>query len=57
MIIEIVFYNYSVQEKQKIIIWFYNGKQYFQVFVDDIFYFWADYIYVKIVLVGEDEVV
>lgn len=57
MIIEIVFYNYSVQEKQKIIIWFYNGKQYFQVFVDDIFYFWVDYIYVKIVLVGEDEVV
>ncbi len=55
--IEIALHNHSAQEKQKTTIRLYNGKQYFQVPVDDILYLRADHIYVKIALAGEDEVV
>lgn len=55
--IEIALHNHSAQEKQKATIRLYNGKQYFQVLVDDILYLRADHIYVKIALKGEDEVV
>ena len=55
--IEIALHNHSAQEKQKTTIRLYNGKQYFQVPIDDILYLRADHIYVKIALEGEDEVV
>lgn len=55
--IEIALHNHSAQEKQKTTIRLYNGKQYFQVPVDDILYLRSDHIYVKIALEGEDEVV
>lgn len=55
--IEIALHNHSAQEKQKTTIRLYNGKQYFQVPVDEILYLRAEHIYVKIALKGDDEVV
>ena len=50
-------FNHQAQEDQKATIRLYNGKQYFQVPVDDILYLRADHIYVKITMQREDEFV
>ncbi|NRA51307.1 MAG: response regulator [Phaeodactylibacter sp.] len=55
--IEIAMFNHQAQEDQKATIRLYNGKQYFQVPVDDILYLRADHIYVKITMQREDEFV
>jgi DNA-binding LytR/AlgR family response regulator len=55
--IEIALHNYQAQEKQTATIRLYNGKQYFQVPVNDILYIRAEHIYVKITLEGKEDVV
>ncbi len=54
--IEMAMHSYQMQEQEKEMIRLYNGKQYYQVPVEDILYLRADHIYVHIVLKGDKKV-
>lgn len=53
--IEIALHNHNAQEAQKTTIRLYNGKQYYQVLVDNILCLRAEHIYVKVTLANGEE--
>jgi len=54
--IEIAMHNYQAQEEEKETIRLYNGKQYYQVPVENILYLQADHTYVRIAIKNAREV-